>query len=103
MACNKYTLTNTGSTSINFNYQRCDDFLWQYQINLDRNETKNIWLVDGTYSIAQLFQPSMVLVNNGIFPLTPTNTPSNTPTPTVTPTTSVTPTQTPTNTPTHSV
>jgi hypothetical protein len=59
---------------------------------------KNIWLVDGTYSIAQLFQPSMVLVNNGIFPLTPTNTPSNTPTPTVTPTTSVTPTQTPTNT-----
>jgi hypothetical protein len=98
MACSKYTLTNTGSTSINFNYQRCDDFLWQYQINLDRNETKNIWLVDGTYSIAQLFQPSMVLVNNGIFPLTPTNTPSNTPTPTVTPTTSVTPTQTPTNT-----
>jgi hypothetical protein len=98
MACSKYTLTNTGSTSINFNYQRCDDFLWQYQINLDRNETKNIWLVDGTYSIAQLFQPSVVLVNNGLFPLTPTNTPSNTPTPTNTQTNTETPTPTPTNT-----
>ena len=99
MACSKYTLTNTGSTSINFNYQRCDDFMWQYQVNLDQNETKNIWLVDETYSIAQLFQPSVVLVNNGVFPLTPTPTTSVTQTPTGTPT--QTPTETPTGTPTE--
>jgi len=98
MACSKYTLTNTGSTSINFNYRRCDDTMWEYQVNLDPSQTKNIWLIDGTYHIAQLFQSSVVLVNNGAFPLTPTPTPSVTPTTSVTPTPSVTPTLTPTNT-----
>ena len=107
MACSKYTLTNTGSTSVNFNYRRCDDSMWEYQVNLDPNQTKNIWLINGTYSIAQLFQPSVVLFNNGVFPLTPTPTPSVTPTTSVTPTNTntptntSTPTQTPTNTPTQ--
>jgi hypothetical protein len=96
MACSKYTLTNTGTTAVNFNYRRCDDAMWQYQVNLDPNETKNIWLINGTYSIASLFQPNILLVNNGVYPLTPTPTPTNTPTPTITPTASVTPTITPT-------
>ena len=96
MACSKYTLTNTGTTMVNFNYRRCDDAMWQYQVNLDPNETKNIWLINGTYSIASLFQPNILLVNNGVYPLTPTPTPTNTPTPTITPTASVTPTITPT-------
>jgi len=108
MACSKYTLTNTGSTTVNFNYQRCDDTLWQYQIELLPNQTKNIWLVNGTYSSAELFQQSIVLVNDGVFPPnisptpTPTNTPTNTVTPsltaTITPTISLTPTLTPTST-----
>ena len=107
MACSKYTLTNTGSTSVNFNYRRCDDSMWQYQVNLDPNETKNIWLINQTYSIATLFQPNVALVNN-TFPLTPTPTATSippTPTPTATsipptPTaTSVSPTATPTATP----
>ena len=34
MACSKYTLTNTGSTIVNFNYRRCSDFMWQYQVEL---------------------------------------------------------------------
>jgi hypothetical protein len=99
MACSKYTLTNTGSTTVNFNYQRCDDTLWQYQVELLPNQTKNIWLVNGTYSSAQLFQQSVVLVDEGAFP--PAISP--TPTPTVTPTPSVTPTNTPTVTPTPSI
>ena len=107
MACSKYTLTNTGSTIINFNYRRCDDSMWEYQVELYPNQTKNIWLINNTYSIAQLYQSSVVLVNNGVFPPvypspTPTNTPSvtptNTPTPSVTATNTGTPTQTPTNT-----
>jgi hypothetical protein len=85
--------------------------MWEYQVNLDRNETKNIWLINDTYSIAQSFQSNVVLVNNGTFPFGPTPTPSVTPTntptisltPTNTPTISVTPTNTPTNTPTPSV
>jgi len=105
MACSKYTLTNTGSTLVNFNYRRCDDSLWQYQIELEPNQTKNIWLIDNTYSIAPSFRNSVVLVNQGVFPPV---TASNTPTPTATPTQTQTPTpsvtatqtETPTNTPT---
>ena len=102
MACSKYILTNTGSTMINFNYRRCDDSMWEYQVNLSPNETKNIWLIDGTYGIAPLYKGSVALTNTGVFPplnatLTPTPSPTETPTPTPTPST------TPTNTPTPSV
>ena len=97
MACSKYTLTNTGSTIVNFNYRRCDDSMWEYQVELQQNQTKNIWLIDGTYSIAQLFESSVVLVDNGVYPtILPTHTPTATPTPT--PTNTTTPTNTPTNT-----
>ena len=40
MACSKYILTNTGSTTVNFNYQRCDDAEWQYQIELEPNQDR---------------------------------------------------------------
>lgn len=68
MACSKYTLTNTGSTAVNFNYRRCDDSMWEYQVNLNPGQTKNIWLVNGTYDAAQFFDPSISLVNDGAFP-----------------------------------
>jgi hypothetical protein len=105
MACSKYTLTNTGSTTVNFNYQRCDDTLWQYQVELLPNQTKNIWLVNGTYTSAQLFQQSIVLVNEGVFPpaISPTPTPTITPTPSITPTNTSTVTPTPSVTPTNTV
>ena len=100
MACSKYTLTNTGSTIVNFNYRRCDDSMWQYQVELTQNQTKNIWLIDNTYSIAPVFESSIVLVDNGVFPpVVPTPTPTTTPT--NTPTNTETPTNTPTNTPTQ--
>ena len=102
MACSKYTLTNTGATAVNFNYRRCDDTMWDYQVNLDPNETKNIWLIDGTYHIADAFNGSILLVNDGVYPITPTPsiTPTNTPTPSITPTLTPTPTVTSTTTPT---
>jgi hypothetical protein len=115
MACSKYTLTNTGSTIVNFNYRRCDDSMWEYQVELQQNQTKNIWLINGTYSIAPSFSSNVVLVNNGAYPTvlpthtptgTPASTPTQTPTPTqtgtaaVTPTPSVTPTSTAAVTPT---
>jgi hypothetical protein len=109
MACSKYTLTNTGSTIVNFNYRRCDDSLWEYQVELSQNQTKNIWLIDNTYSISPVYVNSVLQINQGVFPPipptptpsnTPTNTPTNTGTPTPTPTNTGTPTQTPTNTPT---
>lgn len=109
MACSKYTLTNTGSTLVNFNYRRCDDSLWEYQVELEPNQTKNIWLIDNTFSISTLFRNSVVLVNEGVFPPvsasntptpTQTPTPTNTPTPSVTATNTPTPTETTTSTPT---
>jgi hypothetical protein len=68
MACSKYTLTNTGTTQVNFNYRRCDDAMWEYQVELEPNQTKNIWLIDDSYSIASLFSPNVVLINDGVFP-----------------------------------
>jgi hypothetical protein len=68
--------------------------------------------VNGTYSSAQLFQQSIVLINDGAFPppqitptpsVTPTSTPTPTVTSTVTPTPSVTASVTPTVTPTITV
>jgi len=103
MACSKYILVNTGSTIVTFNYQRCDDALWMYQEELNPGQTKNIWLLNNTYSSA--FSQYIVLTNLGTFPsLTPTPTPSvsaspaptNTQTPTNTPTPSVTASETPT-------
>jgi len=80
--------------------------MWEYQVELLPAETKNIWLINGTYSTA--FNHSIELVNTGAFPplnATATPTPTPTTTPTTTPTPSVTPTQTGTAavtpTPTH--
>jgi len=102
MACSKYTLTNTGSTTVNFSYRRCDDSMWEYQVELTPGQTKNIWIINGTYTIAPLYKNMVSLINQGAFPpvnatATPTATPTSTPTPTVTQT------QTSTNTPTPSV
>lgn len=110
MACSKYTLTNTGSTIVNFNYRRCDDSLWEYQVELNPGQTKNIWVINGTYTISPVYTSSVSLINQGAFPPisetatptpTPSVTPSNTPTNTPTGTASVTPTTTSTPTPTN--
>ena len=105
MACSKYTLTNTGSTIVNFNYRRCDDSLWEYQVELNPGQTKNIWLLNGTFSIAPVYTTMISLINQGAFPpisetATPTPTPSVTPSNTPTGTAAVTPTSTNTGTPT---
>lgn len=102
MACSKYILTNTGSTIATFNYRRCDDGMWVYQVELEPNQVKNIWLVNNTYSSANV---TIVVDDEGAFPPagatpTPTPTPTNTPTVTTTPTNTPTVTQTASNTPT---
>ena len=106
MACSKYTLTNTGSTIVNFNYRRCDDSLWEYQVELNPGQTKNIWLINNTYSISPVYVSSISLFNQGAFPpvgqtATPTPTATLTPTPTTTATLTPTPTTTATLTPTQ--
>ena len=68
MACSKYILTNTGSTITNFSYRRCDDSMWDYQVELLTNQTKTIWVIDGTYTVAPAFKSGISLVNEGAFP-----------------------------------
>ena len=97
MACNKYILTNTGDTTINFSYRRCGDGMWQYQIDLLPEESKNIWLIDGTFSTTLSYLNELVLEDTGVFPPTITGeTPTPTPILTITPTPTVTSTPTPT-------
>lgn len=84
MSCSKYYLTNTGTTIVTFNYQRCDDAMWEYQVELAPSESKTIWLLNNTYS-SPLFN-SIVQEDLGGFPITPTPTQSSTPQPTPTPT-----------------
>lgn len=107
MACSRYVLTNTGTTIVTFNYRRCDDALWQNQVELNPEETKNIWLINNSYSISPYFERFVILENWGDFPpttvtatpdVTPTPTPSQTPVVNVTPTSTPTPTYTPTST-----
>jgi hypothetical protein len=44
--------------------------MWEYQVELDQNQTKNIWLIDNTYQISPVYKSSVALVNNGVFPPT---------------------------------
>lgn len=50
MACNKKTITNTGSTKVYFSYQACNDFVWNYDVPLNPGETKTIWYLNNTFS-----------------------------------------------------
>jgi hypothetical protein len=107
MNCYKYILTNTGTTISTFTYRRCDDTVWQYQVELDSNQIKTIWAIENTYSTGS-YDILTISVEpfNPVVPtpsVTPTNTPTPSVTPTNTPTPSVTPSVTPTNTPTPSV
>ena len=106
MECKKYTITNTGSTAtIYFEYRRCGDGLQMDQVPLYYNQTKNIWFLDGTFEIDQNSALLCSIVDDGAFPVSPSNTPTQTPTPSVTvgltPTATQTSTQTPTNTQTQ--
>jgi hypothetical protein len=80
--------------------------MWDYQVELNPSQTKNIWLINGTFSIAPVYNSIISLIDQGPFPpinqtATPTPTPSVTPSVTQTPTPTVTPTQTLTPSPTH--
>jgi len=52
MGCRKYSLQNTGSSIVTFNYLKCEDAIWQYGIELTPGQSKNIWLYDYTFSIS---------------------------------------------------
>jgi hypothetical protein len=44
--------------------------MWDYQVELTPNQVKNIWVIDGTYTVAPSFKTSISLINDGVFPPT---------------------------------
>jgi len=42
--------------------------MWDYQVELLPNQTKNIWVIEGTYTIAPSFKNIVSLVDEGVFP-----------------------------------
>ena len=107
MACKKYVLTNNTVKTQTFSYQECSNNMWVYDVLLEPEQTKNIWLVNGTFQ--SYYTNDMTIVDDGVFPPvasptpSPSSTPTNTPTPSVTTTPTPSVTTTPTNTPTPSV
>ena len=71
MACNRQTLTNTGTTQINFNYRRCDNSMWEYQVKLMPNKSKNIWYIDNTFNISPSFDSNISITDTIPFPTVP--------------------------------
>jgi hypothetical protein len=95
MACKKYTLTNSTSSTQTFSYQECSNNMWIYDVLLEPGQTKTIWFVTSTFQ--SYYTNSITIVDDGAFPPTPSasvSTPTPTPTPSVTPTRTVTPTPT---------
>jgi hypothetical protein len=100
MAGQKYTVQNTTTSTVFINYQRLSDNMWQYQVPLEPNQVKTLWVVTGTFDPVANNLPLNV-IEEETFPPAPTPTPTPsitatiTPTPTITPTKTVTPTVTP--------
>ena len=50
MAGQKYIVQNTTTTTAFINYQRLSDNMWQYQVPLEPNQVRTLWVVTGTFN-----------------------------------------------------
>jgi len=46
----KYVIQNTTSSIVFINYQRLSDNMWQYQVPLEPNQVRTLWVVTGTFN-----------------------------------------------------
>jgi len=95
--CKKISITNAAPFQISFSYQECSDTQWRYQTELDPGQKKEIYSIDNTLYIPTAFE-GYTLIDEEIFPPTPSNTRTNEPTPTPTPTVTPTPSEVPSST-----
>jgi hypothetical protein len=66
MNCKKYTITNTGNKKAYFNYRKCDDSQFLYQVPLEISQTKNIFLIEDTFSTK--FNDIIEITDDEVFP-----------------------------------
>lgn len=95
MGCTKYNITNSGNSTISINYMRCEDNMWQYNVEIYPGESRNIWFEGDTFSQVNQNNP-LIIEDYGVFPpVTPSASSVISVSPTPTPTPSVTPSSTP--------
>jgi len=72
MSCGNFRITNTSNKVIYYNYQRCDNSSWNYQVQLNPGKTKSFFAVNGTLNYPSFYDGLINLQNLGEFP--PNNT-----------------------------
>ena len=61
MNCNKYIISNTGTTTMFFNYQDCTSSNWNYQVPLNPGQTKNVWAIFDTFSVPEFYSDQSIV------------------------------------------
>lgn len=59
MECYRYSISNLGSEIISFNYQKCNNYQWEYNVELLPNESKNIWALEGSFNMSKFYDSSV--------------------------------------------
>ena len=68
MSCRNFRITNTSNKVIYYNYQRCDNSSWNYQVQLNPGKTKSFFAVNGTLNYPSFYDGLINLQNLGEFP-----------------------------------
>jgi hypothetical protein len=68
MGCKSYRINNTNSNEyIYFNYQRCDNTLWEYQVPVEPGQSITVWSIDNTLTYSPFFE-NVLQENSQNFP-----------------------------------
>jgi len=69
MACSSYRITNSSNSEfVYYNYQRCDNSLFEYQVEVPPGETNTFWAIDGTLKSSPFYDNVVDIKNYGQFP-----------------------------------
>ena len=55
MACSSYRIVNNSDKYIYFDYQRCDNSMWEYQVPVPVGQSSNFWAFEGTVKYPKFY------------------------------------------------
>ena len=64
------SITNTGTTSLYYNYQRTSDAMWMYGVELAPNQTKTFVFYENCFATVDVNAPVNV-ISSGVYPPPP--------------------------------
>jgi hypothetical protein len=79
MSCGNFRITNTSNKVIYYNYQRCDNSVFEYQNQLSPGKSKVFFAVNGTLNYSSYYENLIEIQDLGEFPPKETITPSSLP------------------------